>query len=895
MVGMTQGALASLPVGLPTDPQDVKRTGLVMAEPMTTGASSKKQKRPTRAALSLVAHESREQTENFLGLIGCVDALFTLLECYGMVPRLSRTPEGARVRKAYQGTLDHWAEGSAACSIAAGNPPEVLDWMKFVKYKTAAFFHSVTPQLAAPPPPPFDIRVFQDSPAQLCTGLASRYVRILLKGPLAFSFITSVSNMKKGCPRPSKQMVQLQVDKSVKALTTAQRVPPDTEYIALVSDWRDIDEFERKGIETHLDVPNVKAELRRTARELYYGMKFTDDMRNVPRVPTTKSTFDDTCLQGGGLNRLQRLAASNGQNEFFDVGTTGPTLLTFALAPRIEDMEDEYIGRNDNPIYTVDVRPLEAEYRTLYRRALDIAINEPALVRPIGLAESLKVRVITKGPSYTGFALKPLQKFLWSCLARHPAFTLIGKPVDKWTVQDRLGRKLPPGQAYLSGDYSAATDNLAPWVSETLSDEISSLIGLTDQESSLFKRALTQHVFVDDEDTQREQKWGQLMGSVVSFPILCVANAALCRWSLELAFKRKFTLADTSLLINGDDCLFRTTALGKRFWERITAFAGLAPSLGKYFFSRKFAQVNSANFVRRDAPHMDKDPKGKERMSEFDRVEYVNLGLLFGLKRSGERLGVDAVIAGEEGSLGTRAHELVNTCPGELKHSMLKMFISHHRKSLEKARPLPWFVPEAWGGVGLPNVRSPEESVLVPLEDPDVGYFGANYEPRFVVWNFKYSPTVLDRRVCARILEDPVRNLVRKSPAIGTWQMHKIALSRLPVRCEVGHPTKSEQRNWSLLYSNLVVDSVFTSGELIGDAEKSAEVRMRVLSQNAKVWTRVLHGGNLPPPLAVQTLHEETPGETFFPCEVISGVKRDRLPDVPAYGFADFEVPNLWL
>jgi len=889
MVGKTHGAAAAAARVLPLDDpvSSIDVTDLKRSGPRDSAEPESK--------VVPVAPPAVEAGRSVDELVGCVNALFTLLEIYGLTPRNGRGALSARVRSSFDGTVKHWQAGSAACGADG--------WMKFVKYKTAAFFHATTPQEDSAPPPPFPDS-FVDHPAQLCTGVASRFIKILLQGDQAFSFITSVSQLKKGCPRPSQAMVDSSVDKAVKALTTVHVEPNGR---ALFKDWIDLDDCAAAGVEMDLTVETMKRQLVRTVKELFYGLKYTDEHRNAVRLPSTSATFEDACASGGGVNSIAKLAAGFGLNTAYNAGKMGvgktnvhielvrstmederrePEYGTIRAASRPSEVfplmqaRSERVGKPAVEVLA-DLRMVETKYNFLYKRATREAMRAVLTVKPVGLAESLKVRVITKGPAAVGFVLKPLQKFMWSALARHPAFTLIGQPVDAWTVQNRLGKNLPSGQAYLSGDYSAATDNLAPWVSETIAEAIGEEIGLTDDEVALFVKALTRHVFVDDEGVETPQMWGQLMGSVVSFPVLCVANAAMCRWSLECAFRRKYMLADTSLLINGDDCLFRTTHEGLRLWKEITSFGGLTPSLGKFFFSRLFAQVNSANFVRRSVGLDTVCPTGKPRVLHFDLVKYVNLGLMFGLKRSSDHA---EDVADASVGLGVKCREMIKSGPIELSHKLLISFIAHHRKLLDRCR-VPWFVPESLGGVGLPTVRGDDEMEVVEEGSPELGF---RVMPRS-------GPTKLNRRVAARIRERPDLYPVARIPSMGTWEMHKIAMSRLPVAPVIGVPTAEEERAWQRLYSSLIVDTIFSCTTLTTLKSDKVTRGKKVLKLNASSWDKALRSGSLPPPLSHEALARATKETEFVKCTILSDLKPEPLGPVLAIGFADFD-PNgdLW-
>jgi hypothetical protein len=149
------------------------------------------------------------------------------------------------------------------------------------------------------------------------------------------------------------------------------------------------------------------------------------------------------------------------------------------------------------------------------------------------------------------------------------------------------------------------------------------------------------------------QKNGQLMGSVLSFPILCIANL-LCYWNtlriyqwllenslqslagssptgafalyldelkifdtlspadallrFETSLLRTFAercpidynptrLQDLPVLVNGDDILFRSNSLFNAIWENYGyTLAGFQKSVGKNYLSRSYLTINSECF-----------------------------------------------------------------------------------------------------------------------------------------------------------------------------------------------------------------------------------------------------------------------------------------------------------
>jgi hypothetical protein len=246
-------------------------------------------------------------------------------------------------------------------------------------------------------------------------------------------------------------------------------------------------------------------------------------------------------------------------------------------------------------------------------------VNNSMRAAPVFLLEPLKVRTITKGPSFPYWVLKPFQKYLWKKLKDHPTFRLIGTPISE-EIMEHIG-ELEEGEFYVSGDYSAATDNMKAWLSKFIMSQICERIGAPQWLTTLAISALVNHVLkyvdkVDGVTTVKfvDQKNGQLMGSPMSFPILCIANAALCSLPLRGPKNmRKVRLASLPILINGDDCGMRYNERQYSYWKSLASNAGLSPSVGKCYFRKEMIQLNSELFAR---------IKGK-----FVRIPYLNFSL----------------------------------------------------------------------------------------------------------------------------------------------------------------------------------------------------------------------------------------------------------------------------
>lgn len=797
-------------------------------------------------------------------------------------------------------------------------------WMKWAKYKLACYFHAHTKQHDDPPENP--LPNFMDRRDVLCRGSAHRFMKSLLQTKNRWSFLASILQVKKGCPRPGKDLVALAVRKAQLALTTTR---PNGKCGFLI-DWADAGTYE----EIYLHKEALQNQLKRTVREIFSGSKYSDSDRYKMIFPSISASYRSSKVNGGKFDEISDFLHRSGKvyrngtktkpfNELWiedsDAGVEFRVQryveldaeakkrgITNKDDPRyhmlweemiyrrpqpgfvrlhqkmILDEENEWIGKG-NHTYVCDLRNIEEQTAAIYEAMLHEARRFDSNVLCVGLAESLKVRVITAGDALKAKVLHPLQKFMWRTLVRHDTFSLTGQPVDPWIIQDRLGARLLPGQFYLSGDYSAATDNLAPWVTETIGREIAQVIGLRPEEEALFIENLVGNK-IDMADVRanmgsdvREQKWGQLMGSIVSFPVLCIANAAMCRWAIEIERDRKTALSNSGLLINGDDVVFKTTKKGHEIWKRITAYGGLESSVGKTFLSEEFAQINSVNFRRLDAPvrqHFYSIEKGDyTRDLWFEQTPYINLGLLFGMKRSGEKVGRDAIADTTE-TLGARCRDLISAAPKELRHPLMTIFLKHHNDLLKSVK-VPWYVPEQWGGVGLPTVPS-------PLEEWE------GTEPRF-------GPSLLNRKVGARIAEMPklpngkLRYPVGAPLADVEWLTHGAVMEKLP-EVSYGYPSDVQKANYQRLYSSLAWDSLLRDDHLRdlrmvhnrADYEKAInsgrEPRtkwrpraLKVLKQNERSWSSAVKDGNLRshPPRASWLFSRDSP-KAFLDVEFVS-------------------------
>lgn len=685
----------------------------------------------------------------------CIGVIFDLLTIYGMV-------EDSSTSLAFRNTCRFWRAQTARMND---------DWIGYSKFKLAYFVHSVTEQLAPPPSHPEGIS--REDGHRLIQGKAGAYLARLLKLPIRDELIASIGlGVKRGMPRPDKSYLTRGATKAYVALTTERPPQPDISSLDLrfrYTDWADVPD-DLPNYEDELSRTATKRHVRRIVHELFFGTDFLSfvSSKGSRPFPSTSSTSTSTRGQGGGFSDVQASAEA--------LGLIGPAPL-MDLTMEVDDEETVLrklgmIGE-DGPrdvfdSFLADPTRLHLKYDMLYNNIRD-AYRKGQLdneVDIVALSEALKVRTITKGNGLRNFLLAPLQQFLWSRISNHPIFTLIGKPLEEVDVLNSLGTRLNDGRAFLSADFSGATDNVCPWLSDMIAEEISEVARLPPYMTKLFKEALTGHMVRNPDGTGiLPQRWGQLMGSVVSFPILCIANAIVCRWTIEFDLKRTVPLNQLKLLINGDDALLRIKPSSLPIWETVSRFHGLIPSVGKFFLSFSLIQMNSINFVLDSHLISDTRPDGVpiERLCPYRMVKYVNLGLFYGLGRSSASLTrrhgedvEDQVKVEDVVHSGSRARDLLRACPTPLVSTLFERYFAFHKANFARvASTLPWFVPQSFGGLGLPSfvevpdpVGSPENHERY-LKLHRLGLVFPADRPCML----RFAPTRLDCRTVGAIMD----------------------------------------------------------------------------------------------------------------------------------------------
>jgi len=325
-----------------------------------------------------------------------------------------------------------------------------------------------------------------------------------------------------------------------------------------------------------------------------------------------------------------------------------------------------------------------------------LATKPKAMVAAI--LEPLKVRLITKGPSVDYYLSKSYQKSLFSYLRRFSQFELIGDPlredhiyrmIERETYLKNKGMKF---SHFVSGDYSAATDNLKIFYTKLGLESSFAHLDIPSEYLKAYRNTLYEHEIhypnynkfgIDPID----QKSGQLMGSPLSFPFLCLNNVIAYKLSIEDHLGFEVPFAHLPVLVNGDDILFRTNPVHYELWKKRVASIGFDLSIGKNYIHEKVLTINSQCFNYCE--------------NFLHKVDYCNFGLLSGTSKLGSQ---------SRGEVREKALDLcenyIKSVGGSLdKKLSFTKFLSRNSEDINKITHhgrYNLFVPRVLGGLGLP-------------------------------------------------------------------------------------------------------------------------------------------------------------------------------------------------
>ncbi|BCH36626.1 RNA-dependent RNA polymerase [Aspergillus fumigatus botourmiavirus 1] len=181
---------------------------------------------------------------------------------------------------------------------------------------------------------------------------------------------------------------------------------------------------------------------------------------------------------------------------------------------------------------------------------------------------------------------RPLHAAMYNHLSKFP-WLLRGE-----AKPDRFkGFEARSGEVFVSGDYESATDNLNGHLQREILDLILSNTtqvpkGIIESAPQMLRSILEVKRKGEPAETFVQER-GQLMGNLLSFPLLCLVN--------YLGF-RYYAGFRCPVRVNGDDIVFRATARTASRWMEGVKIAGLTLSRGKTLIHRRYFSLNSTMF-----------------------------------------------------------------------------------------------------------------------------------------------------------------------------------------------------------------------------------------------------------------------------------------------------------
>lgn len=321
-----------------------------------------------------------------------------------------------------------------------------------------------------------------------------------------------------------------------------------------------------------------------------------------------------------------------------------------------------------------------------------------------GIVEPMKVRVISKGPALEYYSMKYLQQALHSSIRGMEPYVLTGRPLCPTDIPRLYEKQLPSltgDEEWISVDYSAATDNLSWKYSGRIFRYL--IQNLSPREKSLAEAVLGPHRLYYPENRSYVEKGlmrrGQLMGSILSFVILCVSNFGLyldvtrdlqASWSLEER--------ERAVLVNGDDMLY--LAPKSYFYKHIEIGkkVGLEMTVGKAYHHIRYTNVNSTCV---DCP-IGGSPY---------QINFLNTGLFYGQHKVMARVGAEEAETTRPGLVSVLPKVLEGSLPGRGAKLLAHWFNSHAWNEINrdllvllKDRTVHYrniFIPIALGGMGV--------------------------------------------------------------------------------------------------------------------------------------------------------------------------------------------------
>lgn len=462
--------------------------------------------------------------------------------------------------------------------------------------------------------------------------------------------------------------------------------------------------------------------IKRAVKDLFPPGWDLKEFSSMPKYTlSNKSCFEASRAQGG--NQLAGFTDMRSKVNPSAIKTDNTKHRFQYLEENLERIISSPLGGEAIPIYS-DVPEL-SELSVREKIISDLSVEHKGQAAVAFVADPAKWRPVTKS-NWTYGRLKPFQKAMHGHLRQFDQFRLIGKTLTKDDLE--MFCTLTDDEEALSGDFEAATDNIhhdascmaLGWIINNMRSDWA-----TEEIRKEFAKSSMTHLEIhypkeltdmgNDLPEFFIQLGGQLMGSLLSFIVLCVINYAMwCEFKARTTGKYPKATRDNTetkedfVRINGDDIGGIIKKGEGKIWEKCVRAVGLTPSMGKNYISNEFVTLNSQMYLITPS----NNHTGK-KYSNIEYVPWVNLALLspIGTTKQTRDLRDSMADNGQDPleSLGKMHDDFVSQCivPGRAS----SVFIHSHRKELKFTfRNL--FGPVYLGGLGATPVEGERGSTV---------------------------------------------------------------------------------------------------------------------------------------------------------------------------------------
>jgi len=206
-----------------------------------------------------------------------------------------------------------------------------------------------------------------------------------------------------------------------------------------------------------------------------------------------------------------------------------------------------------------------------------------------------KFRVVTMQTARVKGLLKPVHECLYDFLS-----------CRKWLVRgDFLAEHAKtivadrePGEDFVSGDYSAATNNIYLKAVSCIIGVLARCPDLTEEEREVMVGSFDAENlhWVSSSGISHPIRRGSMMGNLLSFPVLCLLNKACYDIVSSMRRKRTGVKRYRKVLINGDDIAFAGNSAVYEDWVAVTSHFGLVVNRDKTGVSSEYIELNSRSY-----------------------------------------------------------------------------------------------------------------------------------------------------------------------------------------------------------------------------------------------------------------------------------------------------------